>query len=127
MKKRSFLSLLHLSRLIFSGSLILLLLSLGIGACSGSSATHSPADAKTSGDTKAGDLEVVEKTDAYGNTERYSRRTEDYAKEGQYSLISPEGNLLETAEYHHDTLHGFRVLYYENGDTQAVERYDYGI
>lgn len=72
-------------------------------------------------------MEIVEKTDAHGNIERYSRRVDDYAKEGQYSLISPEGNLLETAEYHNDTLHGIRVLFFENGDTQVVERYDYGI
>lgn len=72
-------------------------------------------------------LEIVEKTDSYGNIERYSRRVEDYAKEGSYSLISPEGNVLITAEYRNDTLHGTRVLYYENGDTQIVEQYEHGL
>ena len=72
------------------------------------------------------DLEVVEKTDPYGNTERYTRRLDDYAKEGQYSKMSPEGELLETAQYHNDTLHGLRVIYYESGDTQIVERYENG-
>lgn len=99
------------SVLLFIGSLY------SCGSGSGSSMDQSKA---------AGDLEVVEKTDAYGNIERYSRRPEDYTKEGLYSKISPEGNLLETANYHRDTLHGTRVLYYENGDTQIVENYQYG-
>lgn len=76
--------------------------------------------------TVGDDLEVVEKTDPYGNTERYTRRLADYAKEGQYSKMSPAGELLETANYRNDTLHGLRVLYYETGDTQIVERYDNG-
>lgn len=74
----------------------------------------------------SGSVELVEQTDGYGNLERYSRRVSDFAKEGPYSLFTPDGTLLETAEYRDDQLHGSRVLYYENGDTQVVERYAYG-
>jgi antitoxin component YwqK of YwqJK toxin-antitoxin module len=102
---------------------LLLILLLAV-ACTGKSGHDESAT--SAGTDSATDVEQVEKTDAYGNIERYSRRTTDYAKEGSYQLISPEGNTLETAEYHNDTLHGTRVLYYETGDTQIVEHYQQG-
>lgn len=108
--------------------LALLVLTIGLSACRNNSRTND------SGNTPAqqepmpeDDLEVVEKTDAYGNTERYTRRLDDYAKEGKYSKMSPEGNLIETANFHNDTLNGLRVIYYESGDTQIVEHYKNGM
>lgn len=88
----------------------------------GEPGTNDPAEEGVSGD-----VEIVEKTDAYGNIERYARRLSDYAKEGKYTLISPEGNILETAQYQNDSLHGSRVIYFENGDTQIVEQYQHGL
>ncbi len=71
-------------------------------------------------------LETVEATDNAGYTERYSRRKSDFAKEGLYVKIDPQGNKVEEAQFSSDTLHGFRILYYENGDTQIVESYQMG-
>lgn len=96
---------------------------IGLSACNNNSEPTGQTEDMAAGK----DLEVVEKTDAYGNTERYTRRLDDYAKEGKYSKMSPEGNLIETANYQNDTLHGIRVIYYENGDTQIVEQYQQGI
>jgi len=115
---------------------ILVLIIAGLSACknnNSSTDTKDGAEAPTVSSKEEmkssgfSNLEIVEKTDAYGNIERYSRRLSDYAKEGAYSLISPEGNVLETANYLNDTLHGSRVLYFETGDTQIVERYEYGL
>jgi len=72
-------------------------------------------------------LEWVERTDSYNNLERYSRRTADYAKEGQLMRISPEGNVIELAEYQNDTLNGKRIMFAENGDTLVVEHYENGL
>ena len=112
-------------RMLFRHSLVcLLLLSISsLYSCKGK-AGKAPDTAETA--SFEGELETVEKTDPYGNTERYSRRLENYAKEGRYSKMSPEGELIETANYHNDTLHGARVLYYENGDTLIVENYVHG-
>lgn len=71
-------------------------------------------------------LETVEAKDNAGYTERYSRRKSDFAKEGLYVKIDPQGNKVEEAQFASDTLHGFRILYYENGDTQIVESYQMG-
>lgn len=72
-------------------------------------------------------LEWVERTDAYNNIERYSRRTADYAKEGEMMRISPEGNVIELAEYQNDTLNGKRIMFAENGDTLVIEHYQEGL
>ncbi|PHN07387.1 toxin-antitoxin system YwqK family antitoxin [Flavilitoribacter nigricans] len=101
---------------IVAGLLLLLTL---FAACSGQGSSPGKGVAEN-------ELEVVEKTDAYGNTERFTRRLDNYAKEGKYSKMSPEGNLLETAEFYNDSLNGARVIYYENGDTQIVEHYEGG-
>ena len=71
--------------------------------------------------------ERIETTDEYGNMEVYYRRLSNYAKEGTYLRMSPRGNIVEEANFHNDTIHGIRVLFYEQGDTQAVERYDFGL
>ena len=71
-------------------------------------------------------LESVENTTEDGNIERYTRLVEDYGKDGQYTLTSPEGVKLEEAHYSKDTLDGQRILYYETGDTMQVENYAKG-
>lgn len=112
----------------FPGSKLILYLILVSGLIGCQSNSERPAKGnEVPSESRAEDLEVVEKTDAYGDIERYSRRINNYAKEGPYSRISPEGNILETANYRNDTLHGPRVLYFENGDTQVIEQYDYGV
>ncbi len=72
-------------------------------------------------------LEWVERTDAYNNLERYSRRTADYAKEGELMRISPDGNVIELAEYENDTLNGKRIMFAENGDTLVIEHHQEGL
>jgi antitoxin component YwqK of YwqJK toxin-antitoxin module len=71
-------------------------------------------------------MEQVENVDSYGYTERYSRDKETFAKEGLYQQYDDKNRLIEEAQYKGDTLHGMRVLYYEQGDTQIVEHYQYG-
>ncbi|MBX2870523.1 MAG: toxin-antitoxin system YwqK family antitoxin [Saprospiraceae bacterium] len=72
-------------------------------------------------------LEIVERTDAYDNIERYSRRVDNYAKEGQFMRIDPDGNMIELANYQNDTLQGPRIMFAENGDTIVLENYQNGI
>ncbi|RMF04031.1 MAG: toxin-antitoxin system YwqK family antitoxin [Bacteroidetes bacterium] len=70
--------------------------------------------------------EKVERTDEYGYLESYERRLEDFAKEGLYRKMKPDGTVVEEAYYRHDTLHGIRILYHDNGDTSVVEHYHAG-
>jgi len=71
-------------------------------------------------------LQTVEVTDSSGYVVKYTRRAFDYAKEGEFSRRSPDGKLLEVANFAGDTLHGLRILFYETGDTQIVETYQNG-
>ncbi len=85
---------------------------------------------ESAGDSKLldfADVEQVKNLDIDGNTEEFQRKTEDYAKHGSYVKYGPNGQIMEEAFYINDTLHGSRVLYYENADTQIVETYDMGI
>ncbi len=53
--------------------------------------------------------------------EEYLRKTKDYAKHGLYTKYYPDGTtFLERATFENDTLHGWYVIYFENGDTQSV-------
>lgn len=72
-------------------------------------------------------VEKVEATDNYGNQEIYFRRESNYAKEGFFTRLTPLGEKMEEAFFQNDTLHGRRVLFYENEDTQSVETYDMGL
>jgi len=72
-------------------------------------------------------LEMVERTDSYDNIERYSRRVDTYAKQGEFMRISPEGNVIEVSQYNNDTLQGPRVMFADNGDTLIIENYQNGL
>ena len=71
-------------------------------------------------------LEKVKGTDEFGNIEEYHRDKETFAKEGWYFRTEPGGGLIEASHYENDTLHGQRILFYENGDTSIVEQYSKG-
>ncbi len=71
-------------------------------------------------------LEAVEAQDEYGYTEKYFRRSSDYAKEGWYQRFDTQNRKVEEAHYLHDTLDGMRILYYNSGDTMSVETYRNG-
>lgn len=74
------------------------------------------------------DISIVEIKDEEGNIiERYEQNKEDKRKNGAFSRFAATGELLETANYHNDTLNNLRILYYESGDTQIVENYYNGI
>jgi antitoxin component YwqK of YwqJK toxin-antitoxin module len=70
--------------------------------------------------------EKVEQRDEYGYTEMYFRDKVDYAKEGLYERFNTDDIKVEEAHYNNDTLDGYRILYYETGDTQIVEHYQKG-
>lgn len=72
-------------------------------------------------------LETVETRDEQGRLERYQRNKKDYAKEGLYQKFHPNGTLLQEAHYVHDTLHGERKYFYENGVLETVEHLRNGI
>ncbi len=74
-----------------------------------------------------GALETIENKDEAGYVERYTRRKSDFAKEGLYTRIDPQGKKVEEALYKNDTLDGWRILYYETGDTQVLESYKTGL
>lgn len=71
-------------------------------------------------------VETVELVDDLGYTERYIRKKLDYAKDGLYEKISPEGKVVERTYYTNDTLNGPRLLFSINGDTSVVEYYKMG-
>ena len=72
-------------------------------------------------------LETVEVETEDGYVEKYSRNKTDFAREGLYSKINSAGITVEEATYKRDTLHGYRILYSEKGDTQVVETYKLGL
>ncbi len=70
---------------------------------------------------------MVEVKDDAGNViERYMTDVEKEVKEGKSEIFSSTGQLLETAFYKNGQLHGQRVLFHENGTTQAIEQYENG-
>lgn len=71
-------------------------------------------------------LEMVETKDEDGYTIKYSRKKQDYAKQGKFSKYYPDGKLYEEANYENDTLHGERRIYYKNGKLELLETYDHG-
>lgn len=72
-------------------------------------------------------LETVEnKNDQGVLMEKYTRRKDNFAKEGKYQSFHPNGKLFEESWYVNDTLDGERKLYYESGALQSVEHLDRG-
>lgn len=99
-------------------------LALGLTSCNSDAGQKNPSAFM---DDEAANIEMVEREDNYGNLERYSRRKSDYARQGIFSKFDKEGHLLEQAQYENDTLHGIRVLFFEEtGDTNVVENYNRG-
>lgn len=72
-------------------------------------------------------IETVEVKNEHDQTERYQRRTKDFAKEGLCQRFHPTGHLLEEAHYANDTLHGVRKMFFPNGKTQLEESYRHGV
>ncbi|MEM6722436.1 MAG: toxin-antitoxin system YwqK family antitoxin [Bacteroidota bacterium] len=74
-----------------------------------------------------GDIQVVSLTDAAteGKIE-YELRQSDSLQHGFYKRYSPEGTLVESANYTDGELDGERLLYHENGEIQYIERYQTG-
>ncbi len=71
-------------------------------------------------------IEHVEVTDQQGYTEKYTRSTKDYAKQGRYEKSYPSGKVYEQAWYENDTLQGEKITFFENGDTQSIFLFDKG-
>ena len=72
-------------------------------------------------------IEKIEnKNDSGVLLEKYSRRKDTFAKEGQYQSFYPNGKVFEESWYVNDTLHGERKLFYENGPLQSVEHLEHG-
>ena len=71
-------------------------------------------------------VETIENQNPEGQTERYQRRKKDFAKEGLYQRLSPQGQLLEEAHYVNDTLEGERKFFFPNGQVESVEHYQNG-
>ncbi len=97
-----------------------------LSACKGDAGSPANEAADESKEVPA-NLEMIEHKDDYGYTEKYYRRKSDFAKEGKYVRRNEAGKIVETAEYTNDTLNGVRVIFYESGDTQYVERYKMGL
>ena len=58
--------------------------------------------------------------------ERYEQNTKTGQKEGKSESFDDSGQLLETAFYKNNQLHGERTLYHINGNIQAIEPYEHG-
>ena len=75
---------------------------------------------------KENPLETVETRDDAGRLERYQRNKKDFAKEGLYQKLSPDGKLLEEAHYHGNILEGERKYFYPSGSVESIENYKNG-
>lgn len=71
-------------------------------------------------------LQYVESTDEFGVTSKYYQQPESGAREGWLNKFDKENRLVESAYYQHDTLHGNRILFYDDGDTMTLETYQFG-
>ena len=76
--------------------------------------------------TCSSSTEMVEMIDEDGAKISYTRRTDNFGKQGLYTKWYKDGGKLEEAMYENDTLHGFRKMYYPNGKEQIIEHYDMG-
>ncbi len=72
------------------------------------------------------ELETVESKDEDGNLIRFTRQTENYARQGLFTRLTPDGIKLEESNYLNDTLHGQRTLFFPNGKPEIIELYHKG-
>lgn len=70
--------------------------------------------------------ETVETHDDDGRLERFQRNKKDFAKEGLYQKLSPEGVLIEEAHYHLNVLEGERKYFFPGGAVESIENYKNG-
>jgi len=71
--------------------------------------------------------ELVETVDEEtGEKISYTRRVDNFGKQGLYTRLAKNGVKLEEAMYENDTLNGFRKLYYEDGEIFILENYVHG-
>ncbi|MFN0174111.1 MAG: toxin-antitoxin system YwqK family antitoxin [Saprospiraceae bacterium] len=68
-------------------------------------------------------IETTEAKNDRGQLERWQRRKDNFAKEGLFQRFSPEGVLLEEANYRADSLDGERKFYSPQGKLESIERY----
>ncbi|MDZ4679005.1 MAG: toxin-antitoxin system YwqK family antitoxin [Saprospiraceae bacterium] len=97
-----------------------------MGAVTGCGSSGTPSDKGLQSGEDDANLEVIEATTEDGYLERFSRRKADYAREGAYYKLNPDGQLIELAHYENDTLHGQRILFFATGDTLQIEHYQRG-
>lgn len=72
-------------------------------------------------------LETIETQYETGTTkEKYSRKKDDFAKQGPYTSFYPSGKVMEEAHYENDTIHGERKMYFESGQVEIIEQYENG-
>ncbi|MEM8906525.1 MAG: toxin-antitoxin system YwqK family antitoxin [Bacteroidota bacterium] len=72
-------------------------------------------------------LENVEIVEDDGSVTHYTRKKDNFAKEGLLTRMDQAGTKIEEAHYQNDTLHGERRLYYETGELHIIENHDHGI
>ncbi len=61
-------------------------------------------------------------------TERYERRTSDYAKQGLYEAFYDDGiTVMESINYENDTMDGLLIRFNEKGDTASVATIEKGV
>ncbi len=71
--------------------------------------------------------ELVETVDEEtGEKITYTRKVDNFGKQGLYTRLTKEGVKIEEAMYENDTLNGFRRLYYEDGSVFIEEQYEMG-
>lgn len=71
-------------------------------------------------------LEQVREKNSYGHYEVYTQTKDTKVKNGYYTVVTENGQMIEKSFYVNDTLDGYRILYFENGNTQVVEHYKEG-
>lgn len=71
-------------------------------------------------------LETTEAINDQGQLERWQRRKDNQAREGLFQRYSPEGVLLEEANYRAGALQGERKYFSPKGQLERIERYENG-
>ncbi len=73
-------------------------------------------------------FETIENKDESGKVvERFTINKQTKKKEGEYFAFYPNGQKLEESFYIHDSLHGERKLYHENGTLESITTHANGM